>query len=69
MTPEDFQKLSEEQRADIKEKIYAIQADFDTTEREMNRINQELRARLEEPDREGHPVSGQKSHGYVAGRI
>ncbi len=47
LSAEDFQKLSEAEQTDIKEKIRAIHAEFEATERELNRINQELRGKLE----------------------
>ncbi len=47
LSQEDFQKLTEAERAGIQEKIRTVHADFEATERELNRNNQELQSRLE----------------------
>ncbi|MEX1346524.1 MAG: AAA family ATPase [Desulfobacterales bacterium] len=47
MSQEAFQQLSEEQRAAIEENIRALQAETESTLREVNKINQTLRDQIE----------------------
>lgn len=47
MTKDEFQKLPEKAQEEIKENIREIHSDFETTERELNRINLDLRAEVE----------------------